>query len=379
MSEERIILSPGPVHTPPGIWEEIRPVHHRTDEFRAIVRETESLMRELLGTTSPVYTVTSSGTGGMEFAVANVTSPGSRIMVVSGGKFGDRWGELCEVYGCVTEILRFPEGKAIDVNRIVERVGAIRPDILTLTHVESSTGSLLPLETLIGALPATRPVILLDAIASAGAETLEADAWGVDVTVTASQKAFGAPPGVSFVSMGQRARDLAMRAGRKLYYLSLEKYEEGRTGGDTPFTPPVHVVQIVHRSLKKMRAIGWDRVRDRHHRASRAFTEALRHCALVTFPEHPSGAVQAFCIPMTYGSKDLVEELAREGIIVAGGQGSLAGKVIRTGFLGLHGSPALARAVSSIAAVLRDAGCRIDEESAERAIGALSDQQELFL
>jgi aspartate aminotransferase-like enzyme len=379
MSEERIVLSPGPVHIPPKIWEEIRPVHHRSEEFRTVVRETESLMRELLGTESPIYTITSSGTGGMEFAVANVTSPGSRVMVVSGGKFGDRWGELCKVYGCVTEILRFSEGKAIDVGRVVERAGAIRPDIIALTHVESSTGVRLPLETLLGALPETRPVILLDAIASAGVETLDTDAWGVDVAVTASQKAFGAPPGVSFVCVGRRAHDLAIHTGRRLYYISLEKYEEGRTRGDTPFTPAVHVVQIVHRALERMRIIGWERARDRHRRASRAFTEALRCCALDVFPENPSYAVQAFCIPTACGLKDFVEELARKGIVVAGGQGPLAGKVIRTGFLGLHGGSTLARAVSSIAAALRDGGCRVDEGSAERAITVLSDQEELFL
>ncbi len=379
MNEERIVLSPGPVHIPPHIWGEIRPVHHRSDEFRAIVRETESMMRELLGTASPVYTVTSSGTGGMEFAVANVTAPGSRVLVVSGGKFGDRWGELCRVYGCVTEIVRFPEGKAIDVGRVVERAGKMRPDCIALTHVESSTGLLLPLEMLLGALPGTRPVIMLDAIASVGVETLDTDAWGVDVVVTASQKAFGAPPGVSFVCLGPRARDCAMRTGRQLFYMSLERYEEGRTRGDTPFTPPVHIVQIVHRSLEKMRIIGWESARDRHRLASRAFTEALRHFTLDTFPENPSDAVQAFNIPKAYGSKRLVVELARKGIIVAGGQGPLAGAVMRTGFLGLHGAPALSRAVSSIASVLRDGGCRVDEESAERAIGVLSDQQELFL
>lgn len=379
MSEARIVLSPGPVHIPPHIWREIRPVHHRSDEFRAIVRETESMMRELLGTTSPVYTVTSSGTGGMEFAVSNVTAPGSRVLVVSGGKFGDRWGEICRAYGCVTEIVRFPEGKAIDVGRVVERVEGMRPDCIALTHVESSTGLLLPLETLLGALPGARPVVMLDAIASVGVETLDTDAWGVDVVVTASQKAFGAPPGMSFVCPGPRARDLAMRAVRTSYYFSLEKYEEGRTRGDTPFTPPVHVVQIVHRSLEKMKTAGWERARDRHRRASRAFTEALRHLTLDAFSDNPSDAVQTFKIPEAYGSTRLVGELARKGVIVAGGQGPLAGAVMRTGFLGLHGGPALSRAVSSIAAVLRNGGCRVDGESAIAAIGVLSDQEELFL
>lgn len=380
MREDRIVLSPGPVHVSPSSWASIRPLHHRSDEFRSIVRETEQMIRELLGTDAPIYTITASGTGGMEFAVTNLTCPGSKVLVVSGGKFGDRWSEICGSYGCWVNHVQIHPGKEIDVDNIGQRVAAYSPDILALTHVESSTGMRIPLEELVEALPEPRPVILIDAIASLGVESLAMDALGVDAVVAASQKAFAAPPGVSFVALSPRARELTQIVKKRhLYYFSLKRYEEGRKIGDTPFTPAIHTIQIMHHSLRRMREIGWERVRNRHRAASRACIEAARRIALESFPENPSDAVQAFTIPMCYGGSDLVAELAeREGIIVAGGQGAFKGKLIRTGFLGLHGRKTLERAIRAIARILAEGGCAVDPEAASTAIGAVSDQEDLF-
>lgn len=380
MSEDRIVLSPGPVHVSPASWAAIRPLHHRSDEFRSIVRETEHMIRELLGTDAPIYTITASGTGGMEFAVTNLTCPGSKVLVVSGGKFGDRWSEICSSYGCWVNHVQVAAGKEIDPANIGERVANYGPDILALTHVESSTGLLAPLEELIGALPEPRPVIMLDAIASLGVESLAMDALGIDAVVVASQKAFAAPPGVSLVALSPRARKLTEIVEKShSYYLSLKRYEEGQESGDTPFTPAIQTIQIMHRSLQRMREVGWEQVRNRHRTASRAWIEAARHIALEPFPEVPSDAVQAFLIPMSYGGSDLVAELEeREGIIVAGGQGPLEGRIIRTGFLGLHRGKVLERAICAIAKVLAEGGCVVDQEAARTVIGAVSDQGDLF-
>ena len=381
MREGRIVLSPGPVHVSPSQWEGLRHLHHRSDEFRTIVRETEGMIQELIGTDSPVYSISASGTGGMEFAATNMTSPGYTVLVVSGGKFGDRWAELCGAYGCRVNHVQLPPGVAIDVGNIVERVRAYGPDILALTHVESSTGLRAPIEELIGALPEPRPVIMLDAIASVGAESLSMDAWGIDAVVAASQKAFAAPPGASFVVLSPRAQKLTQIVNRRhLYYFSLRRYEKGRQKGDTPFTPAIHTMQIMHRSLRRIQEIGWERVRERHRRASRAFIEAAAHLSLKSLPENPSDAVQVFKIPDGYGPADLVGELAeREGLIVAGGQGQLAGKVVRTGFLGLHGGKTLERAIDSIARVVAQGGCVVDAGAARRAMEVISDQEDLFL
>lgn len=381
MRDAPIMLSPGPVTVSPSAWTSIRPLHHRSDEFRRIVLDTERLIRELLETSSPVYTVTASGTGAMEFAVANLTGPGARVLAVSGGKFGDRWSEICRAYGCRVDRYTFPPGERIDVSRVVERIERDRPEILTVTHVESSTGLRLPLDVLSDALTEPRPLVVVDAIASLGVESLPMDRWGLDAVVAASQKAFAAPPGVGFVALSPRATARAQTVdGEKRYYLSLERYEAGRRNGDTPFTPAIHTVQIMHRSLRRMREIGWEGVRNRHRDASRAYIAAARHIGLKSFSAEPSDSVQAFVIPESYRDSDLVSKLAeREGIIVAGGQGPLRGTVLRTGFLGLHRGETLQRAVEGTGRVLADGGCVVDAAAAREALDAYTAREDLYI
>jgi len=376
---DRILVSPGPVEVPAALLEGLPSLHHRTDEFRAIVRESCSLLQELIGTRSPVHLIASSGTGGMEAAVANVAGDGSRALVVSGGKFGDRWAELCEAYGCETERLRFPDGGAVDVEAVRERVERSRPTIVAVTHVESSTGLLAPLREIAEALSGERPLLVVDAVSSLGVEALEMDAWGVDAVVGASQKAFAAPPGVSFVAAGPRVRALARRRKRGCYYFDLARWEEGAATGDLPFTPATGVIQILHRSLGAMERVGFEAVRERHRAASAAFLEAARRLSLESFSRAPSSAVQVLSLPAGCDGRRVLDGLAQRGFIAAGGQGALREKVMRTGFLAIHGGLALRSLVGALGEVLAGLGAAVDRDSAEEAIAAIEDLDGLFL
>ncbi len=353
-------------------------MHHRSDAFREIVLGTEAMIRGILGTDAPVYLVTASGTGAMDAAAANVTKRGSRVLVISGGKFGDRWGEIFDAYGCRVETLRFEAGEAVDIDTVTGRVERDKPEFLALTHVESSTGLLLPLRELIDALPQPRPVLIVDAVASLGVEEFAMDAWGLDVVVGACQKAFAAPPGLSFVSMGKRALDLMRSCPRDLYYLSLQRYDEGRDEGDVPFTPAIEIIQMVHRALGTIENIGWDVMQERHRVASNTFLEAAGHLSLECFPKMPSAAVQALVLPHECHGRSFVETLAREkGIIVADGQGAMKGRIIRTGFLGLHGGKVILRSIKALGALLKEMGCASDLGAAERAAARISDQADI--
>jgi aspartate aminotransferase-like enzyme len=374
----RILVSPGPVHVPASLSEGLPPLHHRSGEFRLVVRETESMMRELLHTEAPVYLLTASGTGAMEAAIANVVDEGSRVLVLSGGKFGDRWAELCRAFGCRTECLRIPDGRAIDVAAVCARVDRSRPDFLVLTHVESSTGLLLPLRALAGALSSERPMVVLDAVSSLCVEDLEMDAWGIDVVVGACQKAFAAPPGASFVSMGTRARELMKRRRPRLYYLDLNRYEPGRESGDLPFTPAVRPLQILHRSLARMREIGIEKVKERHRTISSAFLAAACHFSLDSFAQQPSSSVQVLRLDASCDGEEVLDALAARGFVAAGGQGGLRGRVLRTGFLGLFGSATMLSFVSALGAVLADRGVAVDVPSAEREIRGMRFSEDLF-
>jgi aspartate aminotransferase-like enzyme len=370
---ERIVIAPGPVHVPRSLMEAALPMHHRSDAFRAIVRETEGMLQELLRTGSPVYIVTASGTGAMEAAAVNIARAGDSVLVVSGGKFGDRWGDIFDAFGCRTHVLRIAWGREIDIDGIIAAVEDHRPDVVACTHVESSTGLLLDLEGLAGRLPEPRPLLVVDAIASLGVESLSMDDWGIDAVAAASQKAFAAPPGLGIVALSERARSAAasraLEAPRGSFYFDLARYETGRERGDAPFTPALQTIQIMHHALERQRQAGWDRMRMRHRQVSDAFIEAAGHLALGCFPERPSAAVQAFALPAHVPEKDVLERLeSLFGIIAAGGQGELAGKIVRTGFLGLYSGTTLRRIVFSLAAVLSDFGCSVDVASAQDAL-----------
>jgi aspartate aminotransferase-like enzyme len=378
-SMERIVIAPGPVHVHWSLREMVRPMHHRSPPFRNIVRETASMIAELLETESPVYTLTASGTGAMEAAAANLANPGDRALIVSGGKFGDRWGEIFQAHGCRSETLQFEPGEAIDIAAVTEAGLAGKPEILACTHVESSTGLLLDLEELSRSLPEPRPLLLVDAIASLGAEGLRMDDWRIDAVVAASQKAFASPPGVGFVALGPRARERAKRAVSAGYYFDLSRYEAGRETGDPPFTPAIDTIQIVHAALSRTREIGWKRMLERHTLAAAAFTDAARHLGLKPLPRNPSSAVQALMLPDKCNDSNVLELLVqRHGIIAAGGQGNLEGKIVRTGFLGLHGGWTLERIVRAFSGVLSGLGCPVDLPAAEKALEPVIDLEEIF-
>jgi aspartate aminotransferase-like enzyme len=359
-----VVVSPGPVHVAPERWESLPLLHHRSDDFRNIFRETQRLMQDLLHTSSPVHVLTASGTGAMEAAVANVTVPGSRVLVVSGGKFGHRWVELCDTYECKTVCLSVEKGMRVEVDAVLEHVERLRPEFVALTHVESSTGLLFPLRELCVRLGQPRPVLIVDAISSLGAEELDMDAWGIDVVVAASQKALAAPPGVSFVGMDKRSAELVGRRRSGIYYFDLARSAVAAESGDTPFTPAIQTVQMIHRSLLEMKALGFDAVRDRHRRASDAFLGAAEHLSLHSYSGNPSSAVQALALSEGCRADDVLERLRGRGFIAAGGQGDLRGAMIRTGFLGLLDGRTLEGLVEALGTVLREIGCSGDLPSA---------------
>ncbi len=361
---DTVIVSPGPVQVAPDAWKGLPQLHHRTAEFRAIVRECEAALRELFGTSSPVYLLTSSGTGAMEAAIANATIPGSRVLVISGGKFGRRWAEICGAYECRVSAMSFEPERAIDVDAVADRIERERPEFVALTHVESSTGLLFPLAGLAARLGADRPIVIADAISSLGAEDFRMDEWGIDLAIGASQKSLAAYPGVSFAAVGARALGLAGRRRAGLYYFDFGRAGRAAAAGDTPFTPATSAIQIMHRSLLGLREYGFERMIARHRRASEAFLRAAGSLGLSSYSKHPCSAVQVLVFPAGCESERVLDSLARDGFVAANGQDELKGRVLRTGFLGLHDAATLEQLVAALAHALRECGAPGDSEAA---------------
>lgn len=374
-SERAILVGPGPVHVAELASCGFSSMHHRSESFECLLRESDVILREALGTRHPVRFLSSSGTGAMEAAIASLAPPGEKILVVSGGKFGDRWAEIARAFGCRVKLLRFPHGAAYDLEMISRVLEKERPQCIAVTHVESSTGVLFPLDEFSRLRAARKAMLMVDAISSFGAEKLEMDEWRVKVVVGASQKALGAPAGVSFVCTA-RLRKKAPRKG--LYYFDLRRYEGADGYAKAPFTPAINTMQIVHSSLSKMRLIGFDAVRLRHKRAARAFYAACKELGLSVFPEAPSAAVQVLGLPGGLDAARLLSSLEKSGFVAAGGQGDLRGKVIRTGFLGLYDSKTLQRLISALANALREQGRTCDEAGAKKKLKSLY-REERFL
>ncbi len=373
--KDLILLTPGPVHIDPRRFAALPPMHHRTGRFREMVIDTGRVLGDLCGTKELAFLFAASGTGAMEAVIANVAHPGAKVLVVEGGKFGHRWAEIARAFECELDILRFPMGEGVDTARVAEHAGEFSPDLIALTHVESSTGLRLDIEGIISALPDRRALLALDAIASVGSEKIMMDEWGIDVLAGAGQKALAAPAGVSFVIAGPRAMESAAENPRPGFYFSFEKYGEGMKTGDTPFTPAVHSVQVLHGSLENIRSKGIDTVLDRHEVSSGAIIAAVEALGMRSFPDSPSRSVQAFLPPEGISCEAVIRSLGeRHGIIIAGGQDEMAGRIIRTGFPGIYSGQVLGRLVRGLADTL-DGG---DPEKASALLGPVRNLPPLF-
>jgi len=376
---EQFMISPGPVYLHQSVLEKACSAHHRTGSFRRLIIEIEEMIQEVLGTESPVYVITASGTGVMEAAAANITYPGSRVLVISGGKFGKRWEEIFDVYNCDVERLHFNPGQAYDLESILAKIDETKPDFVALTHVESSTGTLFPLREFTAALSDKHPLLIVDAIASLGVEDIEMDEWGIDVVVSAGQKAFASPAGIGILSLSDRAKTIAAEQTRPLYYFSLPKYEIGRANGDTPFTPAIQLVQMLHYCLSVESVFGWAEIKKRHKMSSKAVVSAYECLNLLELSDYPSSAVQAMIVPEGCDSGEFIKTLAeRYNVIMAGGQGGLKGRIIRSGFTGLYSGEFLSSAVERIGKLLGEKGFEVDLNEAAREMRKISDQKDIF-
>jgi aspartate aminotransferase-like enzyme len=376
LKEDLILLTPGPVHIDPARFAALEPMHHRTGRFRELVIESGRMLGDLCGTKESAFLFAASGTGAMEAVVANVAHPGERILVVEGGKFGRRWAQIAEAFQCEVDLLSFPMGGRIDPETVADRVSNSSPDLIALTHVESSTGLRIDLEGIISKLPDRKALILLDAIASVGSERIMMDELGIDILAGAGQKALAAPAGVSFVIAGRRAMERSSSNPRPGYYFSLDLYSEGMKTGDTPFTPAVHSVQLLHQSLKRIEDLGVENVLERHRAVSTALSQAAEALGMAPFPDIPSSSVQAYLPPEHTSCEAVIRSLGEgAGIVVAGGQDEMAGRIIRTGFPGIHEGKVLKRLVDGLAVAVKTG----DRDKALSLIEPVGNLPPLFL
>jgi len=336
--KKRHLFTPGPVDVPPEVLAVMGEplIHHRAPDFIPYFKTANEGLKYVFQTQNPVVTFAGSGTAAMEASVANTLSPGDKAITVEGGKFGERWTELCRAYGVEPIVLQVEWGKAVTVERIMDTLKAnpgAKAVFLTLT--ETSTGVLTDVETICKELAKTDAISVVDAISALAAERCLSDAWQIDMVVAGSQKALMLPPGLAFCSVGPRAKALIATSKCPKYYLSFGKALKALEKDDTPFTPGVSHIRALCVATKMIQDEGIENVWARHARLGRALREAAVAMGLKVFAESPSNVVTAIRVPEGIDGEKITKILRdKHGVTIAGGQEQLKGKVIRIATLG---------------------------------------------
>jgi len=364
MSEKRYLLTPGPTPVPPEVLAAISQpvVHHRGPDFKPVYERSLARLREVFRTQSEVLLFASAGTGAMESAVANLCSPGERVLVVSAGHFGERWRAIASAYGAEVETLEYAWGEIPNADdlagRLQELAGA---KAVFLTHSETSTGVVCDLQALAAVVNEHGGLSVVDAVSSLGAVPLETDAWSLDVVVSGSQKALMTPPGLAMVTVSERA--WAARGDAPRFYFDWERTRKGQAALNAPFTPPVSLVAGLDVALGMLLGAGLEAVFDRHVRLGRACREGAKAMGLELFSpdEDRSAVVTAIQASDGIDATELVSGLRdRFGITIANGQGALKGKIFRIGHIGYFDVFDITTALAAVELVLADLGAEIE-------------------
>jgi len=364
MAEKRYLLTPGPTPVPPEVLAALAEpvIHHRARDYREIYERCLARLAEVYRTQNDVLMFTTSGTGAFESAVANLTTPGERHLVLSAGNFGERWAGMVQAFGADLVHVKLDWGETPepdDLRSALAGAGDVR--VVYLTHSETSTGVVCDVQALAAVAKEAGALVVVDAVSSLGAVPLETDAWDLDVVVSGSQKALMTPPGIAFVSVSPAA--LAATGTSARYTLDWERTRKAQAKLDAPFTPAVSIVRALDVALGLLLDEGLDAAFDRHARLGRACREGAKAMGLELFSpdEERSAVVTAVRAPDGVDATEVVSTLRdRFGITLAGGQGDLKGKIFRIGHIGWFDVFDITTALAALELVLADAGAEIE-------------------
>lgn len=335
---KKYLMTPGPTPVPEDIRLEMaKPIiHHRTKEYQAIFKEVTEGLRKIFKTSNDVYTFTSSGTGAMEASIVNVLSPGDKIIVVRGGKFGERFGDIAKAFGIEVIAVDIPWGSGPKPEVIKETLKK-NPGVkgVYTTLCETSTATVFDIKAIGEVVKATDALFVVDTISGLGADNFENDAWAVDIAVCGSQKGLMIPPGLAFCSVSEKAWKAVETSKLPKFYFNFKKYKKAWLDTDTPFTSAITLVIGLKKALEKINKQGIDNVIAEHDTQARAFRAACKEIGLEIFSKSPSSAVTGVLTPESMNADDLIKLLKAEyGVTFAGGQEALKGKIFRCAHMG---------------------------------------------
>ncbi len=363
MLKKARLFTPGPTALHPDVQSALaRPiVHHRTDEFRALLKECIAGLKDFLRTQDEVLVLASSGTGAMEAAVVNLVSPGEKMLALVAGNFGERWEKIGKAYGMNVVSLSAPWGEVVSPAQVAAALDK-EPDIKAVfcQLSESSTGACHDVKAL-AEITRQRPgtLLVVDAISGAGAMTLETAAWGIDVVVVGSQKALALPPGLAFVSLNARACERIEAVKGPRFYFDLRRERKVQVNGETGFTPGISHLVALKAALDFVASLGGvtKLVENAGTLASMTRAAAGALGLSLVSPKAYGDALTALYPPAGIDSGAIVKGLKSEFTsTVAGGQGSLKGKILRVAHLGYYDATDILGLLGTLEIVLKRLG-----------------------
>jgi serine---pyruvate transaminase len=364
--EKRYLFTPGPTPVPHQVLEAMsRPIiHHRSSDFRAILESCLERLKLVYRTERDVLMYTGSGTAGMESAIVNLCAPGDRAVVVSAGYFGERWATMARAFGAEVDEIRYDWGELPLADQLAGRLQELGgAKVVFLTHSETSTGVVADVQGLAAAAKNAGALVVVDAVSSLGAVSLETDAWGLDAVISGSQKALMTPPGIATVSVSADGLRAAAEGGSPRYYFDWERTRDAQERFDPSFTPAVSIVVGLDVALGLLLEEGLEQAFERHARLGRACREGVKAMGLELFSpdDDRSAVVTAILAPDGLDSGELVQTLRKRlGIVLAPGQGPLKGRVFRIGHIGYYDIFDITTALAGVELVLAEAGADIE-------------------
>jgi aspartate aminotransferase-like enzyme len=319
-------------------------IHHRTPEFRALFQKVLAQLKIFVGTKNDVLLLSSSGTGAMEASVSNLTSPGDRVLVLTAGKFGERWIDLTKAFGCQPDVVKAPYGQTFD---LAEVRAALKPEhkVVYMQATETSTAVRHDVEAIARLIRELAPetLLVIDGITGLGTTHFDVDGWGIDVLIGGSQKAVMIPPGLAYLSVSEKAWAAMEKSKNPRYYFDLRKERKNAVKGESAYTPAVALVAGLGAALDYIAGqAGGDLEKGRIALVNNAqVNAAATRAGLVTLgftlfaPTAPAAAATAVAVPEGMNSGDVVKALkTRFSLVTANGQGEMQGKIFRIAHLG---------------------------------------------
>jgi aspartate aminotransferase-like enzyme len=358
------LMAPGPTPVPEKVLLRMADtvIHHRTPQFKALLKRVHDKLKKVVRTDNPVVIFSASGTGAMEASVINMLSAGDKALVIKGGKFGERFADICESYGVEVVPYELEWGQSADAEVIKEKLRD-EPGIKAVyaTLCETSTGVVNDIEAIGKVVSPTEAVLVVDAISGLTAEEFRPDECGVDLVVAGSQKGLMLPPGLAFLSVSAKARKMMESSELPKYYFDLKAALKSYEGDTTPWTTAVSLVNGLEEVLDMMLSEGLDNVLKRHAHLAKATREAVKAIGLELFSKSPANTLTAVKVPEGVDGKELVRKMRDEQMMtIAGGQAHLKGKIFRLAHLGYMDTYDTISAIAAIEMVLQQLGYSLD-------------------